>query len=490
MIKKIITLLILFQIILSGCFTQNETISDGVKENVKSRVKNGTNTGIVIGVITSKGITYYSYGVKSLKTNEPVNENSVFEIGSISKTFTGVLLADMVIKGELNLDDPLQKFLPNGITAPTYDGKSIKLSQMSNHTSSLPGMPGNFAPVNSANPYVDYTEKQLYTFLDNYQITRDIGSTYEYSNYSQGLLGHVLANKRQMSYEELMTEIIANPLQLENTRITFTHKMKENLAIGHNSIGEEVENWDIPTLAGAGAIRSTAADMINYLAANMGLIKSDLYPAMQLSHRKTTNIRSDLKVGLGWHILLRDKLEIVFHTGATGGYRAFAGFIKDGDKGVIVLTNSKDNVNVDDIGIHLLDSTSALKKTSITVPLKKSIENEGIEVATITYWKLKKNKSDNYDFGENQLNSLGYYYLGNREIEKAITVFKLNTEVFPTSSNVYNSYGEALMKNNEKEEAIINYKKSAVLNPSNTNSLMMLKKLGVDTENLLQKNDN
>lgn len=488
--KKFFTILwILFQIVLLGCQAQNNNISVEVKENIKSRVDNGNNTGIVVGVITSEGVSYYSYGVKSLETKEPVDENSVFEIGSISKTFTGILLADMVVKGELNLDTPLQQLLPEEVKAPTRNGESIRLYHLSNHTSSFPEMPDDFTPSNSANFYADYSEEQLYVFLNNYQLTRDIGSKYEYSNYAQGLLGHVLANKKQMSYEELMIEVIAKPLKLENTRIAFSPKMKENLAMGHSG-GVEVENWDIPTLAGAGAIRSTAVDMLNYLEANMGLKKSNLYPAMQLSHKKTTSVSSNLMVGLGWHISLRDELEIVWHNGATGGYRAFAGFIKGGDKGIVVLTNSKNAADINDIGFHLLDQTSTLdkpKKPSFVTHLKNSIENEGIEIAKRTYWELKENQTDKYDFGENQLNGLGYSYLAKGELKKAIAVFKLNTEAFPKSSNVFDSYGEALMKNNENEKAIESYKKSVEINYGNTNGIAMLKKLGVDTENMVAK---
>jgi CubicO group peptidase (beta-lactamase class C family) len=403
------------------CLAQDTTISKEVKDNIKSRVDNAINTGIVVGVISSNGITYYSYGVKSLETNDIVDENSVFEIGSISKTFTGILLADMVIKGDLNLDDELQDLLPEGIAAPTRNGESIKLFHLSNHTSSLPRLPDNMSPANPANPFADYSEKQLYDFLNGYELTRDIGSKYEYSNYAAGLLGHVLASKRKLTYEELMVEVIAKPLGMENTRVVFTSKMKKNLALGHSD-GIEVENWDLPTVAGAGAIRSTAVDMLKYLAANMGLEKSSLYPAMQLAHKKSGSEDSKPIVGLGWHTLEQDGEEIIWHNGGTGGYRTFTGFIKGGDKGVVVLTNS--NAGVDDIGIHLLQPTAALNnpKPSIAAKLKSILEGEDIETATKTYWELKKNQPDKYNFGENELNNLGYTFLGKEEIGKAIAV--------------------------------------------------------------------
>jgi D-alanyl-D-alanine-carboxypeptidase/D-alanyl-D-alanine-endopeptidase len=467
------------------CQAQNNDISEEARENIKFRVENGINAGIVVGIITSDGTTFYSYGVNSLKTKELVDENSVFEIGSISKTFTAILLADMVVKGELNLDDPLQQLLPNGITAPTRNGESIKLYHLANHTSSLPSLPDNLTP-RRVNPFGDYSEEKLYAFIDGYELTRDIGSEYEYSNYALGLLGHVLANKNQMSYEEIMVEVIAKPLTLENTSTLFTPEIKENLAMGHSN-GFEVENWDLDALAGAGAIRSTAVDMLNYLAANMGIKKSNLYSAMQLSHKNSRSEGSTPIVGLAWHTRLRDELEIVWHDGGTAGYATFAGFIKGGDKGVVVLSNT--NASVTDIGIHLLHPPSALNKPKIPIgsKLKIIIENEGIETATRTYWELKENQTDEYVLGENQLNTLGYSYLREEEYKKAISVFKINTEAFPNSSQAYDSYGEALMNNNDNALAIANYKKSVELNPGNTRGIEILKKLGVDTESLVKE---
>jgi len=333
------------------------------------RVDNGINPGIVVGVIDGDRTYYYSYGVKSLSEKQPVNEQSVFEIGSITKTFTGIILADKVIQGKMKLDDPLQKYLPKGITAPIRNGASIQLVHLSNHTSSLPRMPDNFNPANPANPFADYSEKQLYDFLQGYVLPRDIGSQYEYSNYAAGLLGHILAASLGVSYEALMIDVIAGPLDLQDTRITFTPNMKKNLAMGHQG-NVQVENWDITCLAGAGAIRSTTIDMVKYLRANMGKEKSKLFNAMQLSHKNSRAEGATPMVGLGWHITPSDQFEIVWHNGGTGGYRTFAGFIKGGDKGVVVMANS--TTSIDDIGMHLLNPnvplTDVTKKNNVEAP--------------------------------------------------------------------------------------------------------------------------
>jgi CubicO group peptidase (beta-lactamase class C family) len=487
MLKNILAILIFLGGSFSISYSQtNPAISEEVKKTIQSRIDNGINTGIVVGIIGPEGTQYYSYGLKSKKSGESVDEHSIFEIGSISKTFTGIILADKVLKGEMKLDDPLQKYLPEGITAPTRNGEAIKLVNMSNHTSSLPRLPNNFAPANPANPYADYSEEQLYDFLNGYELTRDIGSQYEYSNYAVGLLGYVMAAQSKMTYEELMVKVIAKPLKMKNTRIVLTSKMKKNLAIAHSN-GIEVENWDLPTLAGAGAIRSSTVDMIKYIAANMGSKKSKLLPAMQLSHKNTRKEGFAPIVGLGWHVQMNEDQEIVWHNGGTGGYRTFSGFIKGGNKGVVVMTNS--DVSVDDIGLHLLNPESPLReiKPSISGKLRDAIDSKGIEEGVKIYWQLKEERATEFNFAEEELNNLGYYYLGKEEVDKAIAVLKLNVKAFPDAFNTYDSLGEAYKTKGDKEKAITNYKKSVELNPGNEGGILMLKELGVDTENLVKE---
>ncbi len=469
----------------SFCHAQR-TLSEDQKENINLRVKNGENAGIVIGLIDQEGVSFFSYGVKSLKTNEPVDEHAVFEIGSISKAFTGILLADQVIKGQMKLEDPLQQYLPEGTSAPTRNGASIQLVHLANHTSGLPRLPSNFDPSNPSNPYVDYSEKQLFEFIDSYELTRDIGAQYEYSNYGVGLLGEILARNSGMTYEELMINVIAKPLGLKNTRITLSPKMEAKLAIGH-VYDTQVENWDLPTLGGAGAIRSTASDMVKFLSYNMGLKSHKLYEAMQLSHKNSGSEKASPVVGLGWHQTVSDGAEIVWHNGGTGGYRSFAGFLKDGQKGVVVLTNSV--IGVDDIGLHLLDPKSPLRKVkpSIGMALKGIVATEGIEAALNSYQRLKEDDSEEYNFGENELDRLGKFYIASNELDNAIAILELNGKSFSESSNAFNSLGDAYSENGDTEKAIENYKKSLRLNPGNENAKAKLEELGIDPGSVVEE---
>ena len=289
-----------------------------------------------------------------------VGADNVFEIGSITKVFTASILADMVTRGEVRLDDPVAKYLPRAVRIPLR-GRPITLLDLATQASGLPRMPGNFSPRDSSNPYADYSVQQLYEFLSHYQLPRDPGAAYEYSNLGMGLLGHALALKAGTSYEQLVTRRILTPLGMTETAITLTPVLRARLAPGHDGEGHVVPNWDLPTLAGAGALRSTATDLITFLVANLDSTATPLSRTLHQTHgeRQATN-DPNLEIGLAWHILSRPVGKIVWHNGGTGGYRTFIGFDSARRIGVAVLCNNG-NENVDDIGFHLLDETFPLK---------------------------------------------------------------------------------------------------------------------------------
>ena len=133
--------------------------------------------------------------------------------------FTGVLLADMVQQGHVQLDDPVQQYLPASVQVPIVNGMAITLARLATHTSGLPSLPDNFTPTDVANPFADYTVVQMYAFLQGHMLRRPPGQ-YEYSNYAMGLLGHVLARHVGTTYEHLLIERIGRPLRMHDTRIT------------------------------------------------------------------------------------------------------------------------------------------------------------------------------------------------------------------------------------------------------------------------------
>ncbi|HJW28465.1 MAG TPA: serine hydrolase, partial [Saprospiraceae bacterium] len=367
------------------------------------------------------------------------------------------------------------------VKMPMYEGKSITLGNLSDHTSSLPRMPDNFNPADALNPYADYTLDRLYAFINSCKLNRPIGSEFEYSNLAMGLLGNILASKAGMPYETLLNQKITGPLHLDETKITMDQHMKDHLAAPYSN-GIKVSNWDLGSMSGAGAIRSSVHDMLLYLAANMDMPESGLSPAMHLAHTARHDKAGNASIGLNWFITKSNHGDLIWHNGATGGYRAFAGFSLTDKKGVVVLTNS--DQSIDDIGFHLLDPAKKLAtvKPSIASKLKEWIDKKGSKHLLDRYEDFKKKNADTYDYDENEINALGYWYLGQKKVDAAKAIFEINVKEFPESSNVYDSYGEALMDAGQKEEAISNYKKSLELNPGNSNAVEMLAKMGVTYE--------
>lgn len=319
--------------------------------------------GIVVGVLEADGKRrVVGHGTFDVGDKRAVDGDTLFEIGSTTKVFTALLLTDAVARGEVALTDPVAKFLPAEVKVPERGGKKITLQDLSMHVSALPRLPSNLHPKDPTNPYADYTEKQLYDFLSGYELTRDIGAQYEYSNLAVGLLGHVLARRAGMSYEALVRKRITEPLGMKSTTITLSDAMKARLAAGHDQKLARAANWDIPTLAGAGALRSTTNDLLDFLTAFLGMKKTSLAPAMAatLQPRKPAGAAT-MQVALGWHVLTTPGGgEIIWHNGGTGGYRSFMGFDPKARVGVVVLSNTSTNGGVDDIGRHLLDASLPL----------------------------------------------------------------------------------------------------------------------------------
>jgi D-alanyl-D-alanine-carboxypeptidase/D-alanyl-D-alanine-endopeptidase len=310
--------------------------------------------GIVAGLVDPTGERFFASGATAPGGATAPDADTVFEIGSITKVFTSLVLADMVGRGEVKLDDPVAKLLPATVRVPSRDGREITLLDLSNQVSGLPRLPGNLKPADFGNPYAGYGPANLYEFLSGYALTRGIGEKYEYSNLGVGLLGHALALRAGVSYEELVRRRVLEPLGMTDTAITLPGPMKKRLAVGTGPSLLPVKYWDLDALAGAGALRSTARDMLKFLTAAMGLRETPLRASfdLMLQKRRPTGT-PDLDIGLGWHIWDRFGTEIVWHNGGTGGFRSFAGYVPAKKTGVIVLCNT--SFGVDDLGLHALE---------------------------------------------------------------------------------------------------------------------------------------
>ena len=330
--------------------------------------------GVVVGVIEPAGRRVVSHGTYSRTDTRPVDGKTVFEIGSVTKVFTSLLLADMARRGEVAIDDPVATLLPGSVKVPVRGTSVITLQDLATHRSGLPRLPTNLVVTDPDNPYAGYSVEDLHAFLSSYSLPRDIGAQFEYSNLGVGLLGHALAMRSRSNYETLVKTRITGPLGMNETGIQLSKELASRLAAGHNPRLEPAGNWDLPALAGAGALRSTANDLLQFLSAFIGATTSDLAPAMSqmlLVHRPAVG---GLVSTLGWQIVSRDGVETVWHSGATGGYSAFVAYVPSRATGVVVLANNTGPAgsSADDIGLHLLDPRVPLAKpiptrTRITV---------------------------------------------------------------------------------------------------------------------------
>lgn len=362
--------LLAFSAIASSAAAQTAPDS-AIRATIEGRVTANRNAAIVVGVLEPSGTRIISAGVADERRSVPLDGNTVFEIGSVSKVFTGALLADMVRRGEVKLDDPVRKYLPDSVRMPSRDNREITLLDLATHRSGLPRMPANFAPKDAENPYADYSVGQMYAFLSTHELRRAVGEQYEYSNLGAGLLGHVLARRAGKSYEELLVERILQPLGMHDTRISLTPGMRQRLARGHFATGYPAPNWDIPTLAGAGAIRSTASDMLKFLAANLDEGTDGLPASLRFAHRvQREGPGNSPPTGLNWHINRRRGREIVWHNGETGGYHAYVALDHGTRTGVVVLTNT--SFTIDGIGLWVLDTTTTISRVP-AIAIRKEI---------------------------------------------------------------------------------------------------------------------
>lgn len=335
---------------------------------------------IVVGLIDADGKRIIAHHRDASRI---ADGDTVFEIGSISKVFTAILLADMVRAGEVAFDDPVQKYLPAEVTIPSRNGKIITLALLSQQNSGLPRMPTNFAPADPLNPYADYSVAQLYSFLNGLTLSRDPGEKWEYSNLGVGLLGHVLALRAGSSYEELLRERILTPLGMTDTAIVLPPALEKRFIDGFDEGLQPASHWDIPTLAGAGGIRSTVNDMLKFLAENLGFTNYGLSEVMRSTHEpRVATGQAGLQMGLNWVVQTGHGSTVVWHNGGTGGFRSFCGFDPAAKRGVVVLTNTANSA--DDIGLHLLNSAYPI--AALTPPRQRiALEPAAFDAYVGTY---------------------------------------------------------------------------------------------------------
>ena len=338
-----------------------DRVADEVAKLVRPRVERGDSVGVVVGLVRGDETRVFGFGKVASGEDRTPDGRTVFEIGSISKVFTSMALADMAREGLVKLDDPVATCLPADVRVPERDGKPITLRTLSNHTSGLPRViPKTIVSViATGDPYADTTPADVYSFLKTARLSTVPGAKSAYSNLGAGLLGLALARRSGTSYEDLILSRICRPLGMADTRMVLNDPQSRRLARPYQRRGKVEKSWHFDALAGGGALLSTADDMLTFARANLGLVPvPDRLRQAMLDMRAPTADFGPLhgKIGLGWVIVPArskpDRPVTLFHNGGTGGYRSYLAIVPEAKAAVVVLSNSA--TEVDSLGEAVL----------------------------------------------------------------------------------------------------------------------------------------
>ncbi|MCB0842033.1 MAG: beta-lactamase family protein [Bacteroidetes bacterium] len=358
------TVSILCLSLISSCAQERNIVGKDMTETMnlveKSYIKEGPLVGMVIGIVKQGKVETYAFGSKEAGRKELPDNKTIFEIGSITKTFTGTILAIQATHEQLTLEQPISKYLPEDVKVPQYEGKSITFLDLATQSSSLPRMPRNFNSYvkNSKDPYINYPVSALYENLNQTNLDKPIGQTYEYSNLGFGLLGHLEGLVDSSDYETALQTMILDKLEMNATKVRVDEEVNKNLALPHQ--GEKiVSQWEFTdAFMGAGTIKSNLHDMLIYLKANMYPESTSLEEAIMLA-QKPQRPAGGGQIGLGWHIAKSktSQAPLIWHNGGTGGYQSFMGFNQSEDLGVVILVNTstRSGQEATTLGFQLLE---------------------------------------------------------------------------------------------------------------------------------------
>jgi len=344
--------------------------------------------GLVVGVMDHGQRRIFAYGA--------AKPDSIFEIGSITKTFTGLVLAQMVVQKKVTLDTPIRTLLPAGFVAKP-EGAEITLADLATQHSGLPRMPDNFKPQNPVNPYVDYHAAQLQEFIARHGVAKPADAAFLYSNLGFGLLGYELSLRAGVPYGQLVSTEVIGPLHLSDTGVELSPAQRSRLIQGYDYNFDPIGAWDFDVFAGAGAIKSTAADMLTYLDANLHPDKyaasaaadspaATLPAAVALDHqvRANVSVNGDTRIALAW--FFNPKTGSYSHAGGTGGYTSMASFNPGEDRAIVVLSN-RDNMDpaAPQLVERVVENTDELMTGKPSIPLDFISEDERLALTPPTF---------------------------------------------------------------------------------------------------------
>lgn len=319
-------------------------IDSAIHSSVMQYFKDNRAVGLSIGIVINGKAYFYNYGETRAGSKQLPGKQTIYEIGSITKSFTGILLAKAVLDGKINLSDDIRKYLAESYPNLSYKGVPITIQDLSNHTSRITRIFPNLwerPAYDSLNPFGGYSRTLLYEGLHRMKMDTFPGKVYSYSNMAVALLGTILEDVYKEDYFTLVFDNILQPLAMKNTRIDLSKIPADRIAWPHNEKREAVPLWDASLLPAMGGLCSTTADLVSYILGN----NKEADPAIKLSHQRTFGTNQE-GMALNWFIHnSSDGYKILEHGGGTGGSRSSLECLPQLNSGFVILTNSLANRN-------------------------------------------------------------------------------------------------------------------------------------------------
>lgn len=308
--------------------------------------------GVAVAIYYQGQDHYYNFGVADTSTNQPVTQNTIFELGSVSKSITATLLGICVEQGKCHLNDPVTKFLPALASNNNNAINQVTLQELATHTASFPRMSEDFGV---ADPTAANANTQLMSDLSQWQPSYPIGTQYQYSNIGFGLLGEAVSNALGTNYSDAISQYIFQPLNMSNSFVAVPADQMNHYAQGYNEQGDPAPHYQTSAWPGGGGVRSTSADMLQYLKANLGAlnISPQLSAAMNLTEQGYFNVNPNFTQGLSWQLKNIQNLNVINKNGMNQGFNTYVAMVPQQKIAIVVLANKR-GVNPNKIANQIL----------------------------------------------------------------------------------------------------------------------------------------
>jgi len=472
------------------CFGQTKT--EQLDELLNQYLDYGKFNGSVLVADQGKVMYKKGFGMANMEWDIPNKPNTKHRLGSVTKQFTAMLILQLVAEGKIDLQTPITTYLPD---YPKENGDKITTHHLLTHSSGIPNYTAfpDFFVAESRNPY---TPDQFVKKFEDKELEFTPGEKFNYSNSGYFLLGVLIEKLSGMTYEEMLHEKIFTPLGMHDTGYDNHKDILKNRATGYEKNGTSFINsayLDMSIPYAAGSLYSTVEDLYLW---DQALYTTTLLPQKYMDLFFTPYIAAfgNSQYAYGWGVgkevigNTTDSITVISHGGGINGFNTNISR-SPSNKSLVVLLNNTGGAPLGEMTRSIIGimhgKTYDIPKKSLAYDFLNVIKSKGIKEG-LAYYNTNK-EGDNFELNENEMNQIGYQLMGNGTVEEAAQVFKLNIDAFPKSPNAYDSYGEALMKLDDTKGAITNYKKSIEINPANQNGIDMLKKLGVNTNDLVKE---